>query len=524
MSYIAYLDLQREPFASNADPFFLYTTERVSAVLDGLEIAVLLRRGACVCLGGPGMGKTMLCHALTRRLQANDQVAVFPLFSALTGNVLDFVTALQGCIVGREAASQGNSQSSTQNSVQGVLESIKTHIQERVQRREDENLVLILDEAQRLSPACLEVLRDLLNLENASGKLLQIVIFAQPGFQRLLDKHPSFAARLSERYSLQPWSRAETANMITHRLYQAGESRPLFSNAAISVIHAASQGVPRNIIHLAHKSLLSLVAQNREKVGYFLARSRAREQGWRPRVFSRLGLALIALLSLQMPPGTLRSPVVAQYRLVQESLDAPKPEQANVPDELQREGETVQNATDTLSDQPGAQQSDRESDRQSPQDSPRSEGLAVNPPALGAEQAETPTQPKGEHQDDVRYIVQIGAFAHFAKANELYQEFAPDFEEAGMRVVEFKGRNVHVVYLAEFATAYEAFRLLRDVKRNYGIEVFVIEMSARGYHPLYAETEMICLVLRWIGGKVGICSNSEGVFHPAGRMSASPPG
>jgi general secretion pathway protein A len=513
MSYIAYLDLQREPFASNADPFFLYTTERVSAVLDGLEIAVLLRRGACVCLGGPGMGKTMLCHALTRRLQANDQVAVFPLFSALTGNVLDFVTALQGCIVGREAASQGNSQSSTQNSVQGVLESIKTHIQERVQRREDENLVLILDEAQRLSPACLEVLRDLLNLENASGKLLQIVIFAQPGFQRLLDKHPSFAARLSERYSLQPWSRAETADMITHRLYQAGESRPLFSNAAISVIHAASQGVPRNIIHLAHKSLLSLVAQNREKVGYFLARSRAREQGWRPRVFSRLGLALIALLSLltlatatgldpllqrfaptslisspEMPPGTLRSPVVAQYRLVQESLDAPKPEQANVPDELQREGETVQNATDTLSDQPGAQQSDRESDRQSPQDSPRSEGLAVNPPALGAEQAETPTQPKGEHQDDVRYIVQIGAFAHFAKANELYQEFAPDFEEAGMRVVEFKGRNVHVVYLAEFATAYEAFRLLRDVKRNYGIEVFVIEMSARGYHPLYAET------------------------------------
>ena len=53
---------------------------------------------------------------------------------------------------------------------------------------EQKNIVLIIDEGQKIPDDCLEILREFLNYETNNSKLLQIVIFAQPEIDQSLDR------------------------------------------------------------------------------------------------------------------------------------------------------------------------------------------------------------------------------------------------------------------------------------------------------------------------------------------------
>src|SRR5688572_6510728 len=80
--------------------------------------------------------------------------------------------------------------------------------------------VLIIDEAQHLSPSVLEELRVLSNLETNHAKLLQIVLVGQ---NNLLDVLASpdmgqLDQRISMRATLSPLTRAEVESYIGHRL------------------------------------------------------------------------------------------------------------------------------------------------------------------------------------------------------------------------------------------------------------------------------------------------------------------
>ncbi len=72
--------------------------------------------------------------------------------------------------------------------------------------------VLIVDEAQNLSPEVLEEVRLLTNLETAREKLLQVILIGQPELAAILEqpKLRQLAQRVTARYHLEPLSRAET--------------------------------------------------------------------------------------------------------------------------------------------------------------------------------------------------------------------------------------------------------------------------------------------------------------------------
>jgi hypothetical protein len=118
--------------------------------------------------------------------------------------------------------------------------------------------VLILDEAQNLSPDLLEEVRLLGNLEGQRGKALQAVLLAQPAIEELLELSPlqAFAQRLAAVIRLEPLALHESADYLVHHLRAAG-GRPeaIATDEALTLLAQGTRGVPRLLNRAAHRAL-----------------------------------------------------------------------------------------------------------------------------------------------------------------------------------------------------------------------------------------------------------------------------
>jgi general secretion pathway protein A len=128
------------------------------------------------------------------------------------------------------------------------------------QLRADNNVILIIDEAQNMKPALLEEVRMLSNLETEAEKLIQIVLVGQP---ELRDKLRNISLeqlrqRIGVRYHIMPLDEDEIHSYIWHRLKKAGgnETNLFFEQDAISEIYSYSRGTPRLMNVLCDKILL----------------------------------------------------------------------------------------------------------------------------------------------------------------------------------------------------------------------------------------------------------------------------
>jgi general secretion pathway protein A len=120
--------------------------------------------------------------------------------------------------------------------------------------------VLIIDEAQHLSPEVLEEIRILSNLETNDQKLLQIVIVGQLNLLDVLHdaKLRQLDQRISIRCLLKPLNREEVEAYITHRLWVArGSTAVTFTPKAVDLVHALSAGVPRMINLICDRALMA---------------------------------------------------------------------------------------------------------------------------------------------------------------------------------------------------------------------------------------------------------------------------
>lgn len=298
MNYFAPLGLTREPFSNSPDPNFLYDSRQHASCLQQLEIAVRLRRGLSVVVGDIGTGKTTLCRRFVRLLAPAGNVSVHLLLDPYFPNPEAFLRVLFGFFTGHEAA-PGLSAWQLKEGIKKVLFKLGV--------KEGRLVVLIVDEGQKLSPECLELLRELLNYETNAQKLLQIVVFAQREIEPVLAAMPNLLDRVNCYHSLRPLNFAETRAMIRFRLGEAAADRSavpdLFSNWACLAIHRASGGYPRRIVRLCHKVILELLIRRKTRAGWPLVRACiSAERRQVRRVFSQatalLGLFLAACLGV----------------------------------------------------------------------------------------------------------------------------------------------------------------------------------------------------------------------------------
>ncbi len=259
MSYYHELNLTREPFSNSPDPDFFYRTQDRVECLNLMEVHIRLKRGLCVLLGDIGTGKTTLCRQLLIEMQGDDMLESYLLLDPQFRSNKEFLQSLHAMIVGND----GHDLSELQ-----LKEGLKNTLFNLTQKQ-GKTVVLLIDEGQRLRHDGIELLRELLNYETNSSKLLQIVVFAQNEFQEALHSYANFADRISTLLHIGPFVFRETIEMIQFRIRETqknpGKMR-LFSFGALHAIHKYSEGYPRKIVTLCHQALLQILIDNQSKV------------------------------------------------------------------------------------------------------------------------------------------------------------------------------------------------------------------------------------------------------------------
>jgi DNA transposition AAA+ family ATPase len=146
--------------------------------------------------------------------------------------------------------------------------------------RAGETAVLIVDEAQNLSPHVLEEIRMLTNLETSTEKLLQIVLCGQTELEQKLNlpELRQLRQRITLRCKTHPLTREETAAYIAQRLTIAGcNGHAIFTPEAVNMVHSCSDGIPRIINVVCDHALISAFVDRKNQVDADIVHSIARE-------------------------------------------------------------------------------------------------------------------------------------------------------------------------------------------------------------------------------------------------------
>lgn len=279
MSYYEVFGFCREPFSNSPDPDMLFLSGPHRDCLERMEIAVRLRRGLNVVLGEVGTGKTTLGRELVRLLGRDVDMDVLLLDDPFHASVREFLLALLR-LLGQTPPEGGDDTGILREALKGAL----------LRRCENDRrlVTLVIDEGQKLTGECLELLRELLNFETNTHKLLQIVILAQPEFAKALAARPNLDDRVNYRCRLRPLNRRETRRLIETRLAlcaPSGRAPDLFTPMALRRLHRLSRGFPRKLVRLCHLSLLLAVGTGKTRIDWAMVGRAARQ----PR--DRTGLA-----------------------------------------------------------------------------------------------------------------------------------------------------------------------------------------------------------------------------------------
>jgi len=251
--YTDFYNLNEKPFNLTPSPRYLYLGEVHKEALALLTYGVVERKGFILLTGEVGTGKTTMVQALLSNV---DQDVHYVYLSNPVLSVSEFMDYLAFSAFKRKVHFKSKAE---------FLVEFERFLKECLQHQE--NFILLIDEAHKLSFELLEEVRLLSNMETADEKLINIFLVGQPELNDKLSEPQSRALlqRISVRYHIKPLSLKETREYIKNRLITAGarNGQKIFPESAIKAVHQYSEGYPRMINILCDNSLL--LGYSREK-------------------------------------------------------------------------------------------------------------------------------------------------------------------------------------------------------------------------------------------------------------------
>ncbi|HKH74824.1 MAG TPA: AAA family ATPase [Vicinamibacterales bacterium] len=242
LTYEPFYGLKAKPFSLSTDPRSLYKSPAHSGVLNDLLSAIRRREGIIVLTGEMGTGKTTLCRAALYQLDRKTFTTFVPDPQLSREDLLRMLLVDFG-EVSVDDLRRGRLATASRPDLSYQLFEFLTSLESV-----DAFAVLVIDEAQHLAQPLLEEIRALSELEGGR-RLLQIVLVGQPELQTRLKQFQmrQIDQRVTMRCELRPLTRDDLAGYVAHRLATVGgtKERIAFASAAIDLIHAASNGVPR---------------------------------------------------------------------------------------------------------------------------------------------------------------------------------------------------------------------------------------------------------------------------------------
>jgi general secretion pathway protein A len=265
--------LSAPPFSLTHDLRFVYHSRSHTRVLEQVTSALRRREGLIVITGEIGAGKTMLCRMLLDTFNEARTFLSVILDPGLSVNDLLYQVLIDFGLIA--AAGQKRREPLSDLTRHELVSTLQQFLSSLIPL--NAHAVIMIDEAQHLSPSVLEEIRLLSNFETDQAKLLQIVLVGQPNLDDLL-RQPELRQlnqRIARRCELQPLSDTEVQDYIDRRLLVATrggsaadergaaamdpsrQQAPIvqFTPPAIRAVATLSKGIPRLVNTICDRSL-----------------------------------------------------------------------------------------------------------------------------------------------------------------------------------------------------------------------------------------------------------------------------
>lgn len=253
--YESFFKFNGKPFQLNPDPSFFYGSRGHKRAMAYLEYGLHQSEGFIVITGEIGAGKTTIVRSLLEQLDPNKVVAANLVSTQIDANdMLRMVAAAFGV------------PSRTLDKA-GLLLALETFLVSVA--ASGKRALLIVDEAQNLTPAAVEELRMLSNFQLEDHALLQSFLVGQPEFRDIMQsgEMQQLRQRVIASYHLGPLDSQETRGYIEHRLGHVGwNNDPAFEPGAYTAIYGYTGGIPRKINTLCDRLLLGAYLSERHTI------------------------------------------------------------------------------------------------------------------------------------------------------------------------------------------------------------------------------------------------------------------
>jgi general secretion pathway protein A len=243
--YCEFFGFSEKPFTITPNPQFIYLSEQHREAFAHLLYGIDNHAGFIAMTGEVGTGKTTVLRTLLTQLDPESYRSALIFNPCRSGEQLLASICREFGVTPDERNSYG------------YLDALNLFLLD--QHAAGRTVVLVVDEAQNLTPDVLEQVRMISNLETVHNKLVQIILAGQPELNDVLSRHDlrQLSQRITVRCHLTPMDMRDTSEYIRHRLKVSGYRFPgLFTPGALKRIYRFSGGVPRLVNIVCEQALV----------------------------------------------------------------------------------------------------------------------------------------------------------------------------------------------------------------------------------------------------------------------------
>jgi type II secretory pathway predicted ATPase ExeA len=243
--YQEHFGFNRRPFAAVPDIELFVENVANRNCLDEAIVCLEGGQGIAILTAPAGVGKTIMCHKLADCLKSPFVTILLPNSTFASQRAM-----LQSVLfeLGRKYVRLEEQELRLE-----LISALRSN------HRRDDQVVLIVDEAEHLKPEILEEIRNLANLSENGQPLVRVILSGQPQLEeRLLE--PDMTAlnqRVRSQLYLQPLTRSESMDYVSEQIRICGQFAELvIQEDALELMVHAADGNARCLNQLADHSLL----------------------------------------------------------------------------------------------------------------------------------------------------------------------------------------------------------------------------------------------------------------------------